>query len=244
MRIAISGTANCGKSTLVKNILAVWDNYKTPSKTYRDLIKEKELPHSSATSVDTQWDVLNFMIDQLQGTTTKSNIVFDRCPLDNLAYTLWAFDNNKEGFTMDYVNKAIKLTKEALRHLDVIFLLRYDPLIKVVEDGVRDTDVKFIQEIDDIFDAMYIQYRQNYDADVFFPKDDSPGVIVLPTNPQKRIDMISDYLTPEGEMYGDDASIFNPDNLKELEALVTQQKAALDAENAEKELYKKFSVKR
>ena len=91
---------------------------------------------------------------------------------------------------------------------------------------------------------MYIQYRQNYDADVFFPKDDSPGVIVLPTNPQKRIDMISDYLTPEGEMYGDDTSIFNPDNLKELEALVTQQKAALDAENAEKELYKKFSVKR
>jgi predicted ATPase len=244
MRIAISGTANTGKSTLVKNILAVWDNYKTPSKSYRDLIKEKNLPHSSATSVDTQWDVLNFMIDQLQGTTTKSNIVFDRCPLDNLAYTLWAFDKGKEGFTMDYVNKAIKLTKESLRHLDIIFMLRYDPSIKIINDSLRDTDVEFIKEIDDIFDAMYIQYRQNYEADVFFPKDDSPGLIVLPTSPQKRIDMISDYITPEGEMYGDDASIFNPDNLKELEALVSQQKAALDAENAEKELYKKFGVKR
>jgi predicted ATPase len=244
MRIAVSGTANCGKSTLVNNIVQVWSKYKTPSKTYRDLIKEKNLPHSSSTSIDTQWDILNFMLDQLQATNKNSNIVFDRCPLDNLAYTLWAHDNNKEGFTKEYVDKAIRLTRESMRHLDLILLLKYDPAIKIVEDNLRDTDEKFIKDIDDIFDALYIQYRQNYEADVFFPKDDSPGIIVLPTNPQQRIDMISDYITPEGEMYGDESSIFNPNNISELEALVQQQKAALEAEQAEKDLYKKFGVKR
>jgi predicted ATPase len=242
MRIAISGTANTGKSTLVKNIQAVWASYKTTSKTYRDLIKEKNLPHSSATSIDTQWDVLNFMIDQLQETNKNSNIIFDRCPLDNLAYTLWAHDHEVEGFTKEYVDKAIRLTRESMRHLDIIFLLKYDPSIKIVDDSLRDTDETYIKEIDEIFDALYIQYRQNYDADIFFPKDDSPGIIVLPTNPQKRIDMISDYLTPTGELYGDEHSIFNSENLSELETLVKQQKAALEAEEKEKELFKKFSI--
>jgi len=242
MRIAVSGTACTGKSTLVKNILAVWPNYKTPSKTYRDLIKEKNLPHSSDTSIDTQWDILNFMLDQLQAVDKSANIVFDRCPLDNLAYTLWAHDKGIEGFTKEYVDKAIKLTKESMRHLDLILLLRYDTSIKIVDDELRDTDVTFIEEIDNIFDALYIQYRQNYEADIFFPKDDSPGILVLPTNPQQRIEMISDYLTPEGEMYGDDSSIFNPNNLSELETLVKQQKAALDQEEAQKALFEKFSI--
>ena len=66
MRIAFSGTANTGKTTIINNFLAVWSQYKTPEKTYRDIIKEKNLPHSSSTTTDTQWDILNFMIDQLQ----------------------------------------------------------------------------------------------------------------------------------------------------------------------------------
>ena len=242
MRIAISGTANTGKSTLVKNILAVWPKYKTPTKTYRDLIKEKNLPHSSLTSVDTQWDILNFMIDQLQSTDKNATVVFDRCPIDNLVYTLWAHDNGVEGFTKEYVDKAIKLTKESMRFLDVIFLLRHDPAIKIIDDELRDTDITYIQEIDNIFDALYIQYRQNYEADIFFPKDDSPGIIVLPTTPKGRIDIISDYISPTGELYGDEDSIFNPEKLNELKALVKQQKAALEAEEKEKELFKKFNI--
>ena len=242
MRIAVSGTANTGKSTLVKNILAVWPNYKTPSKTYRDVIKEKNLPHSSNTSIDTQWDILNFMLDQLQATNKNSNIVFDRCPLDNLAYTLWAHDHEVEGFTKEYVDKAIRLTRESMRHLDLILVLKYDPSIKIVDDNLRDTDETFIKEIDDIFDALYLQYRMNYEADIFYPKDDSPGVFVLPTDPQKRIDMISDYLTPTGELYSEEESIFNPEKMNELEALVKQQKAALEQEEAEKALFEKFGM--
>jgi hypothetical protein len=184
------------------------------------------------------------MIDQLQETTTSSNIVFDRCPLDNLAYTLWAHDKGIEGFTKEYVDKAIKLTRESMRHIDMILLLKYDPSIKIVEDSLRDTDETYIQEIDDIFDALYIQYRQNYEADIFFPVDDSPGIFILPTNPQKRIDMISDYITPSGELYSEEDSIFNPEKMNELETLLKQQKSALEQEEAEKALFEKYSIKR
>lgn len=242
MRIAFSGTANTGKTTLLKNYLAVWSQYTTPEKTYRDLIKEKDLSHSSLTNTDTQWSILNFMIDQLQSYDKKSKVVFDRCPLDNLVYTLWAHEKGIDGFDKKFVDKCITLTKESMRHLDIIFLLRYDASIKIENDGTRDTDVTFISEIDNIFNALFEQYKQNYEADIFFPKNDSPGIIELPTSPQRRIDIISEYITPDGDLYGDEHSIFNPDKLDELEALVKQQRAALDAEQKEKELFKKFGL--
>jgi hypothetical protein len=46
----------------------------------------------------------------------------------------------------------------------------------------------------------------------------------------------------DGELYGDEHSLFNPEKLDELEALVKQQKAALDQEEKEKELFKKFGL--
>ena len=242
MRIAFSGTANTGKTTLINNFLAVWSQYTTPEKTYRDLIKEKNLSHSSATTTDTQWEILNFMIDQLQSYDKKTKVVFDRCPLDNLAYTLWAHDKGIEGFDKKYVDKCITLTKESMRHLDIIFLLEYDSSIKIQDDELRDTNIEYIKEIDNIFKALFAQYEQNYDADIFFPKDDSPGIIVLPANPQRRIDIISEYIDTDGELYGDEHSLFNPEKLDELEALVKQQKAALDQEEKEKELFKKFGL--
>ena len=107
---------------------------------------------------------------------------------------------------------------------------------------MRDTNVEYIQEIDNIFAALKAQYEQNYDADIFFPKDDSPGIIELPADPQRRIDIIAEYLDPSGELFGDEHSLFNPEKLDELEALVKQQKAALEQEEKEKELYKKFGL--
>ena len=66
MRIAVSGSGNSGKTTLVKSFLYTWVNYITPDKTYRDIIEEKNLQHSLSTNTETQSEILNFMIDQLQ----------------------------------------------------------------------------------------------------------------------------------------------------------------------------------
>ena len=41
-------------------------------------------------------------------------------------------------------------------------------------------------------------------------------------------------------MYGDESSIFS--DINELERLVTQQKSALDQEEKEKELFRKFGL--
>ena len=59
MRIAISGTANVGKTTLIKDFLKEWPDYTTPESTYRDLLPEEG--HSKDTTKETQEKILNFI---------------------------------------------------------------------------------------------------------------------------------------------------------------------------------------
>tara|TARA_R110002074_G_scaffold342288_3_gene512844 strand:- start:2912 stop:3670 length:759 start_codon:yes stop_codon:yes gene_type:complete len=243
MRIAFSGTANSGKSTMVKSFLHTWTNYELPTDTYHDTLKEKGLEHSSNTTPETQTVILDFLIDQLQGKKATDNIVYDRCSLDAIAYTMWANGKGIEGFTDEFVKKQITMSRESLRSLDIIFITRFNEKQGVVDNGVRDTNVDFIKEIDNIFYTLYMQYMTQADADVFYPKGDSPCVILLPDNPQQRIELISEYVTPEGGMYGDEESILNPNNIDDLESLVRMQKAELDREEKEKELFKQFGLK-
>ena len=242
MRIAFSGTGNSGKTTLLKSYLYTWKNYNTPEKTYRDVIEEKNLQHSSKTTTKTQEQILNFMIDQLQSSSKEDNVAYDRCPLDNIVYSMWCHDKGIKGFTKKFTTKQIALMREASRHLDIIFLCRFDEKQAIEDDGFRDTDKTFIEEIDNIFYSLYRQYTEYPEADIFFPKGDAPCIIELPNEAQERIDLIAEYVTPEGDMYGDEHSIFNTNNVDQLEDLVIQQKAALDQEEKEKELFKRFGI--
>jgi len=244
MRIAFSGAANTGKSTLLKSFLYTWKNYNTPEKTYRDVIKEKKLSHSSKSNTETQTAILDFMLDQVQGTDKEANVVYDRCPLDALAYTIWCHEKGVEGFDNKFVQNQITLVRESMRFLDIIFICKFNENMSVVDDGLRDANKDYIKEIDNIFESLFQQYFQNLHADIFFPKDDSPCLIKLPDDPQQRIDSIADYLTPEGDIWGEEHSVLNPEKLTELEKLVKQQLTAHEAEEAEKELFKKFGLQR
>jgi len=240
MRIAFSGTGNSGKSTMVKSFLHTWQQYETPEKTYRDILEEENLTHSTETSIETQNKILDFMVDQVVSYDKDSKVVFDRCPLDNVAYTLWCNEKEKDGFTREFVTKQISMMKESMRSLDIIFLCRFDVNQQVQDDGFRETNVEFILEVDNIFNSLFQQYTQNPEADIFFPKGDSPAVIELPHKAQERIDLVAQYIGNEGDLIEDEPSILS--NIDELESLLYQQENAKDAEDKEKELYKKFGL--
>tara|TARA_R110002020_G_scaffold166210_3_gene354100 strand:- start:2788 stop:3546 length:759 start_codon:yes stop_codon:yes gene_type:complete len=242
MRIAFSGTGNSGKTTLVKSFIYTWSNYTTPEKTYRDIITEENLQHSSETTIDTQEKILNFMIDQLQLNEKGKKVVYDRCPLDNIAYSMWCHDKGIKGFTKKFVTEQIALMRESMRHLDIIFLCRFDPKQSVKDDGFRDTNVNFIKEVDNIFYSLYNQYAQNPEADIFFPAGDTPCILPLPDDQQQRIDLIAEYIAPDGDLIDEEQSILDPNNLNELEALVREQKTALEKEEQQKELQAKFGL--
>lgn len=238
MRIAFSGTGNSGKTTTVKSFLYTWDNYITPKKTYRDLLEEDNLQHSKDTTTDTQSTILNFMVKMQEENKDESYIVYDRCPLDNIAYTLWSHEKGVEGFTKQFCADQIAIMRESMKHLDIIFLCRFDETQQIGEE----TDKDYIKEIDNIFHSLYTQYTDNAESDIFFPKSDTPCVLPVPDNAQKRIDLISEYVTEEGDMFGDEDSVLNSENLKELESLVYQQKTEADRESHLKDLNKKFGI--
>lgn len=243
MRIAISGSGNQGKSTLIKDFLAEWPMYKAESQTYRDKITSEKLPHSKETTKDTQWKILNHMIDEMQTFKEGDKIIMDRCPIDNLVYSLWAFEKGIGDIDKDFIDKCIPLVCESMRHLDIIF---FTPItkaapVKIEKDGMRETDPMFIKEIDNLFKMIGLQHTQNNGKNPFFPKDDAPGWIEVFGSPEVRIKMIGQYLDAEGDLIGGTEEslneLINPydgnfidDDTQSLQDLIDDQKRAVDFE--------------
>ena len=204
MRIAISGTGNQGKSTLINDFLQEWPNFKTESSTYRAKLVAEKLPHSKAATKDTQWKILNHMIDEMQTFGAEDNIIMDRCPIDNLIYSLWCFEKGVGDIDKEFIDKCIPLVCESMRNLDIIFFI---PITKaapvaIEEDGVRETDEVYIKEVDNIFKMIGAQHHENNGRNPFFPKDDAPGWIEVFGDRQTRVAMIKQYLDADGDLIG------------------------------------------
>jgi len=240
MRIAVSGAGRMGKTTFIRDFLNNWPSYKTPEQTYRKVIEEDK--HSQKTNGKIQLKVLNGLIEQTNGYTRSDNVIHDRCPLDNLVYSMWGYEKELKGCDAIFMEKTIALVKESMRNLDIIFLITTSPANKIVlREGDTEKDRKYLEEIDNIFKEIYGRYRKD-GCYAFFPKDDSPAIIDIHGNPEERIAMAKLYVTPDGGTFGEDQAIFNPQELLQMEELLKQQKETLQLENKEKDLYRKFGL--
>jgi predicted ATPase len=246
MRICVSGTASTGKSTLISDFLNNWPNYQTPEYTYRQILKEKNLPHSKSCNKDGQWAILNSMIDEMQKHSKDDNIIYDRGPLDCLVYTLWAAEIQSSDIDHEFISKIIPIVKESMKYVDIIFFLPISKLspIQIENNNNRETDLKYIQEIDNIFKAIFHLYQHSFDDNPFLPSDDCPAIIEIFGNRQERISLIEQYLNVEGDVIGEEGgSILDPHNISDLEQLLTEQLTADQKEKLlkrEKELADKF----
>lgn len=204
MRLAISGTAAQGKTTLLDAFLKKWDMYQTPEKSYRSILPDN---HSKETTQETQWAILNHMIDEMEKYSGDDHVIFDRCPLDNLVYTLWAHHKNVSDIDELFVEKCIPIVKESMKLLDIIFIIPITNVAKsdIEDDGVRETDAEYILEIDNFFKAMYNNWSSD---DVrFFPKEDRAALIEIFGSTEERIKMLEFYIDENGGMFGEDESL-------------------------------------
>ena len=242
MRIAISGTGCQGKSTLIKDFLEEWPGYNTESKTYRELIQSENLPHSKKATKESQFKILNHMIDEMQTFKPGDKVIMDRCPIDNLVYSLWCYEKGVGNIDKEYIDKCIPLVCESMRQLDIIFFIpvtKASP--KIEKDGMRETDKTYIKEIDNIFKMIGAQHYQNNGRNPFFPKDDAPGWIEVFGDRQVRIAMIKQYLDVDGDLIGgmEEAptpEIVNPHDFKSVdEDTQAMEELLLGQEQAKKE---------
>lgn len=205
MRLAISGTAGQGKTTLLNEFIKHWDMYTTPDKSYRSLLKPGN--HSKNTNKETQWEILNLMLDQMENCSADDHIIFDRCPLDNLVHSLWAYHKGVGDIDELFIEKCIPIVRESMKLLDVIFIIPITNVAQndIEDDGTRETDAEYISEIDNFFKAMYTNWSKEDER--FFPKEDRAALVEIFGSTDERIRMLEFYIGPDGNMFGEDESL-------------------------------------
>ena len=220
MRIAVSGTSNVGKTTLIKDFVKEWPTYTTPKDTYRSKLKRKK--HSRKTTADTQWKILNFMIDQVQEYSKDDKVVFDRCPLDNLAYTLWAYDKKEGNIDDKFVSKCMPLVRETMKFYDIIFFIPITKVspVEIEDDGTRDADPVYIKEIDTILKSFEKDWNTNPSSKLCEPRD-RPALIEIFGNPAERLQMMKLYLDVDGDAIDDTGIMDELGNVKTPGGLIS-----------------------
>jgi len=227
MRISISGTISQGKTTLVNDFIRAWPNYKTPDSSYRDVLKEKNYPHSKNCNKEGQWAILNSMIDEMQKYSKDDNIIFDRNPLDCLVFSLWAAEMGTSDIDKEFIDKIIPIVREAMKNVDLIFFIPMTGVspVAIEDNGKRETDPQYIGEIDHIFKALFHEYQHSLGKTPFFSADDCPAMIEIFGKQEERILLIRQYLDENGKVYGEEEdTILNPENIEDLEMLINQQR--------------------
>ena len=205
MKIAVCGTSCVGKSTYIENFCKKWTTFSSPRTSYRDIIKQNNLNHSSNGDEESQKTILNCLVDQAIEFSKKENIILDRCVLDNMVYTSWLYLNNK--VSEKFLEETRTLVRETLKLYDIIFfipLTKVSP-VKMTESELRDNDPVYREEVDNIFKSFLQSYHKS-DGKIF-PSEDCPAVIEIFGSPEERIKMTELYLNENGSPYGEQESL-------------------------------------
>ena len=112
MRIAVSGTHCNGKSTLIDEFLSVHTNFAHEPEPYTVLVEDFGEEFSEEPCVEDFYRQLEFNADRLRQYPPGKNVIYERCPIDFLAY-IDALDSNS-------VKRALGLVSEAIEHLELI----------------------------------------------------------------------------------------------------------------------------
>jgi hypothetical protein len=107
----------------------------------------------------------------------------------------------------EFIKYSIAEVKEAVSYLDAIYFipLTNQHKVPIVADTMRDTDPQYIEEIDNIFKAIYQDWKQR--AGGFFKVDDAPAMIEIFGPREIRIQMMKMYIDKHGNFFGEKDSL-------------------------------------
>lgn len=140
MRIAFTGSHRVGKTTLAEEIAESLPDYEFINEPYLQLEEEGYL-FSEIPTLEDYMEQFNFSVEQLQN--SDDNVIFDRCPLDLLAY-IYAISKRKNIST---------LYEEMTTAIAEIDLLVFVPIEKVDLISCQESDLPNLRhEVNDILE--------------------------------------------------------------------------------------------
>ncbi len=184
MRIAISGTHYIGKSTLIADFLKHHPEYQSPLEPYYLLQEEKEVELSLEPSLESLLEQLHCSSEQLM--ENKDNIIFDRCPVDFIAYAMVLLGIEDIDINDSEVSELFPEVKEALDTLDLIVFL---PITKAHPIEYTEENPAYRRAADKCFKRIY---RDDH-CDIF-PRFNHPRIIEICGSPSARLKILESYL--------------------------------------------------
>lgn len=186
MRIAVSGTHFIGKSTLIDDFLKRHADYKLEIEPYYKLEEEKTMELSLEPSLDSLLEQLDYSIQQLNEHANEPNIIFDRCPVDFLAYAMYSLDQDDIDINDSDVSERFADIKAALNHLDLIVFLP-------IASG---NSIEYSEENPAYRKAADKWFKKIYRDDIcdIFPRYNHPKVIEIAGDRITRIKKLESYL--------------------------------------------------
>ena len=176
MRIAVSGSHGTGKSTLIAAFLAACPEYRHEPEAFELLGDDVELTPSEGPTEDGLRLLLGHTISTLRSHSPGDRVVFERSPVDYLAYAA-ASRSWPRGSRTRFLKTAIPGVRRSLSDLDVIAVL---PLPDRAEPS--DENPRFRRRVDAAL------RRALFDDDHDLLSDEgAPRVIALPSQPDRRL---------------------------------------------------------
>ena len=191
MRIAISGTHSMGKSTMVDDFLQAHPEYIHEIEPYRALRDDHELRFAKQSTRYCIQVQLDYTFERMKRYAEGDNVIYDRCPVDFIPYSLYT---NKYGLTdlnLAYIEKVVPEIRESLQYLDIILFLPITDkhLVELDDDGIRPIEVEYRQEVDEFFKTVYRDF--SYDI---LPKKNPPKIVELWGPREARIQKLEELL--------------------------------------------------
>lgn len=126
MRIAISGTHCCGKSTLIDEFLITHSEYTHEPEAYEALQDEHGESFGAEPSAEEFRRQLEHCVDRLEQYRESDNVIFERCPADYLAYMLALRDLGRDFQASQVAAESVGIAKSGMKRLDIVVFLRLD----------------------------------------------------------------------------------------------------------------------
>jgi len=123
MRIAISGTHCSGKTTLVEEFLRAHPDFTHEPEPYEVMVEDYGEEFSAVPTVEDFYRQLEFNVARLRSHQTGERVIFERCPLDFLAYMLALRQLDRDDDSAGLIDAARSMAIEAVPRLELIVFL-------------------------------------------------------------------------------------------------------------------------
>ena len=187
MRIAISGTHCMGKTTFIKDFLKIYPGYVYEEEPYNQLQEKHDIEFSADPSLEDFIEQLEYSLERLDFHATPANVIFERCPIDFVAYLMYLAQQERMNFQDTHVSEMFPEITEALENLDLIIFL---PMTK-------ECPILSPESEDEVYrKAVDVVLKQIYREDLFdlLPSHDHPQLVEIWGKPEERMKKLESYL--------------------------------------------------